>query len=829
MAFRTALLRLLATLFLLLPGAIFADTAAFDLPGPRVEVRVSRGGKELPIGDVPNLQAGDRLWVHPDLPASQSANYLLIVTFLRGTTNPPPEKWFTRIETWNKHVRQEGVMITVPKGAEQALMFLAPETGGDFSTLRSNVRGKPGAFVRASQDLNRAALDRTRLDAYLRAVKHTSDADPDKLKERSTLLARSLGIKLDDDCFKKPVEQQESCLTQNTDQLVLDDPHSQSMVAELTSGASADLIGQISSTRLMGSGYYSAYVGAVVDVVRLMTSFHTAEYQYIPALALPKADQLNLQLNAPPSFEKPKSVLVIGLPPIEAPQLPPLRVVDTKGVYCLQNSSLVLPVEGAPLVFSTNLGHDWLLHVYTKSGPSLDVPVKPDASEGGFVVDTHPARDEALSPNPPAVPTAADLARLGPEISGTLKGRWGFDAFEGPTFHLRTSHPADWTVASADATALIVGRDDTLHLKSKQAVCVDEVNVEDSEGKTLKTSHKLLKPDELQVDIPLKDVSPGPLEMKVKQYGLANIDEVSLHSYAEAGHLDSFRIDAGDRQGVLKGTRLDEVAKLELDGISFTPDGLTRAGSQDELALSAPAATDMGALHADDDATAHVSLKDGRVLNLATKIQPPRPRLTLISKSIQPNATAGSSAIQLQGDDQLPQDATLSFSLKSVVPAAFPRDEMIEVATADESVHTMLSIGDGTLMMQDQQIVLAKFDPQKTLGSSAFGPLRFRPVDASGEKGDWQPLVTLVRLPSLDTLRCPHSATEQCTLSGSGLYLIDSISTDPQFQQSMPVPDGFAGSSLDVPHPNGGELYVKLRDDRSAVNKLDMPVQSAKQ
>ena len=96
MGFRPALARVLFVVFLLLPGAILADTAAFDLPGPRVEVRVSRGNKELPIGDVPNLQVGDRLWVHPDLPDSQSAHYLLIVTFLRGSTNPPPESWFTK-------------------------------------------------------------------------------------------------------------------------------------------------------------------------------------------------------------------------------------------------------------------------------------------------------------------------------------------------------------------------------------------------------------------------------------------------------------------------------------------------------------------------------------------------------------------------------------------------------------------------------------------------------------------------------------------------------------------------------------------------------------
>ena len=214
------------------------------------------------------------------------------------------------------------------------------------------------------------------------------------------------------------------------------------------------------------------------------------------------------------------------------------------------------------------------------------------------------------------------------------------------------------------------------------------------------------------------------------------------------------------------------------------------------------------------------------MLNLNTTVATSRPKVTLISKSIQPDSSATASPIQLQGEDQLPQNAMLSFSLKSQVPSAFPRDEMIEVATSDESVHAMLSVGDGTLMLQDQQTVVARLDPRKNLGASAFGPLRFRAVNSNGEKGDWQPLITLVRLPTLEGLRCPNSAEEQCTLSGSGLYLLDSISTDPQFQQSMPVPDGFAGSTLNVPHPNGKDLYVKLRDDRSTVNKVDLPVQS---
>src|ERR1700730_17407098 len=156
---------------MVLVSAAHADSAAFDLIGPKVDVRVQRAGVTLPIAEVPNLQAGDRLWVHPDLPDSQSVRYLMVVVFLRGATNPPPDTWFTRVETWAKPVHEEGVFVIVPAEAEEALVFLAPETGGAFSTLRTAVRGKPGAFVRAAQDLQQASLDRARLEAYLEAVR----------------------------------------------------------------------------------------------------------------------------------------------------------------------------------------------------------------------------------------------------------------------------------------------------------------------------------------------------------------------------------------------------------------------------------------------------------------------------------------------------------------------------------------------------------------------------------------------------------------------------------------------------------------------------------
>jgi hypothetical protein len=780
-----------------------AGGATFDLPGPRIDINVTRAGKTLPISEVPNLQAGDRLWLHPDIPESQSAHYLLVTVFLRGSTNPPPEHWFLKAETWNKKVRREGVVVTVPDEAQQALLLLAPETGGDFSTLRSAVRGKPGAFVRASQDLNQAALDRSRVDRYLAGVKELSDDDPKELHERSLLLARSLKIKVDQQCFDKPIEEQAPCLIRNTDQLVLDDGHSQSMVAVLTSGPGSDLVGAISATKFAGGGAYSPYVGAIVDVVRMMENFHTAGYQYIPALATPKHDALNLKLNNPPSFHKPMSVLVVALPAIEAAQLPPLRAVEPKQTFCLQRARLVLPAEGAPLVFSTDYAHDLVLRVQRKAGHVIDLPVIADASRGGFVVDSH----------------AIHAGEFNEDLNGTLHGYWGFQSFEGPVFQLQSAHPAKWLLTAEDSTALIVGRQNSFHLQSENAPCVDQVTIKDQRGKSLKATWKLLKADQLEVEVPLKDESAGPVLTLVAQSGLAKPDEVPMQMYSEAAHLDQLVINAGDQQGVLTGTRLDEVSGLELGNSKFSPVELSRVEGKDQLRVSStnsPAAT----FQAGQKLTARVELKDGRVLNLDTVIEPARPRVTLLNKNVQ----AGASVIRLGSADDLPQDGQMTFFLKTETPANFPRGEKIEVATEDGSASTMLSLTEGTMVLQDSHTALATLRPLKSFGASVFGPLRVRAVSENGERGDWQPLAKLVRVPSLKEVRCPDSPDKPCSLIGQNLFLIDSVASDSQFVHNVPVPLGYTDSSLSVPRPNGTLLYVKLRDDPSTVNMAALPV-----
>src|SRR5580704_7492336 len=165
-----------------------AVPAPFDLAGPTLEVRVTRAGNTLPISQVPNLAPGDRVWIKADLPEGQSVHYLMVAAFLRGSTDRPPENWFFRQETWNHKVEDAGMTITVPDGAQQVVLFLAPETGGDFRTLVNAVQGRPGSFVRASQDLNQAMLDRSRLDAYLAGIRTLNAQDPSKLKDAIPLL-----------------------------------------------------------------------------------------------------------------------------------------------------------------------------------------------------------------------------------------------------------------------------------------------------------------------------------------------------------------------------------------------------------------------------------------------------------------------------------------------------------------------------------------------------------------------------------------------------------------------------------------------------------------
>ncbi len=539
----------------------------------------------------------------------------------------------------------------------------------------------------------------------------------------------------------------------------------------------------------------------MLDIARIMDSFRTAQYQYIPALASPHGDKLMLTLNAAPSFHDPKSVLVIALPAVEQPQLPPLHAVDPKEIYCIRRSTLVLPVDGAPLAFSTSYAHNLTLSVTGRDAKTIDLPAHADPVQGGYVIDT----------------SGLGGAVLGDSVHAVLKGYWGFDPYEGPTFRLINVHAKSWDLAAGDEAALIVGRQDTVHLQADSVSCVDAIMLKDPAGKELKVDWKTTRPDEVEIKLPLQDTQPGALTLLVTQYGAAQPEPITIHTFSDAGHFDGFKLHAGDIVGTLKGSRLDEVASLTLKNAVFVPGELSTQHGLDELPMVAQDPQTVAAFKPEQLLAAKITLKDGRLISVMGTVDTPRPAVSLIGMNVQASASSSQSNIQLADQSELPLDSVLTFSIRAQSPAVFTRDQNIEVATSDLSSEVTLNFSNGGVMLENAQVAVVTLNPAKAFGGSAFGPLQFR-VNAKGVAGDWLPLANLVRLPILRELKCPSTPELACKLSGSNLFLIDSVSNDLQFEHPVKVPDGFLGSALPVPHPKSGQLYLKLRDDPSVVN-----------
>ncbi len=857
-----------ALVLLSVPAALHAQGGGrFDLTGPRIDVHVQRGDKSLPIAMVPNLQPGDKLTIHADLPSSQSVKMILVVAFLRGSTNPPTDKFFTKIDTWDKKVRSEGATVTVPDEAQQALLFLAPETGGDYSTLKSAVTGRPGVFVRAAQDLNEASFEQARIERYLQAIRRVPAGSSAELLDHSHKLAATLNLKPNEDCFKKTPDQQLSCLRQTGSQLLLDDGHGTSLASTLTQGDSANLIGAVASTPMAssgGAGVYSAYVGTVIDVVRLMSGLHTAHFQYIPAIAFPDAETLNLRLNTAPSFNNPKSVLVVALPAIQPSVAPPLRLQDPAHVSCLLQPAMVLPLEGAPLVFATGFAHDLVLHL---NGATIDgktdLPLVPDAYEGGLVLASHAERKPLATAAPEtrdsAVATPVVGADAQPEpgpslpnessgsvaVTGTLRGSWGFDTFTGITVPLQRRVGSGWAVASQHE--LYAGRANQMLLQADGTACASRIDLDLPGADDLKLAWKQAHDaaahaaSVLSVQLPLEKATPGSISLLVHQYGTDTVARVAVTAYSDRARLTGLRIHAGDTRATLSGSGLAEIAMVRLGTLEYTPlPGQPADADELRLSTKSPAKSkdERAALESPGGTgSAAAVLRDGRTLPVTYSVDAARPTLELISRTVKLAAPTG-LPLSLPGSTDLPLDSTVTLALRSAVPARFSRTEKVEIALTDGSLRTILSVADGSLVLQDAHTALAFLSPGKAFGTSAFGPVQMRPVLDDGTEGDWLPLGAIIRLPTITGITCSRSlsrpappadgaataADTSCSLAGSSLFLLDSVAADSTFSTSVPVPAGFADDTLSVPRPaDGHTLYLRLRDDPATIIPVTPP------
>ncbi|WP_066724991.1 hypothetical protein [Sphingomonas pituitosa] len=777
---------LLALLCAALPAQ--AQQNAFDLVGPDLKLTVTRGGTTLPIGAVPSLQPGDKVTAEAALPPDQAARYLLVVAFLRGATNPPPKDWFFVAETWRK--KKNRLELTVPEGAEQAVLLLAPDTGGGFNAVRDAVRGRPGVFVRVAQDLFQASLDRARLDAFVAAIARIGDTAPERLATAAPVLANALRIKLNAECLARPRGLQAACLTQNRDSLVLQTQRGTTLAETLT-GTPADLAYSIAATPQGGGGYYSSYIGLARDVAKLFGAFRSPQYQYLPALALGRGDTLKLLLNAAPSFQSPRSVLAAPLPPI-GPASPPIWQAGGPTPVCLAQPGLALPLEDAPLLYATDFGRSLSVRVTSNEGKTRDFPVLPDVEKGGIRLEG-------------AVP-----ADLGTVSNAVLQGRWGFDGFTGPRLPVQLDAMGAWR--AVPDSAVVVGREHPLVLRGGAAFCVSQIALSDPAGTRTPVPFKVTGQDELTMTLPLKDAKPGAFTLNVARFGSAPPDTIPLLARLEASRIERFVVHEGDRDGVLEGARLDQVAGLDWRGLHFTAGALSRGTDGDRLAMAIEGSVPAG------DGEAVVRLRDGRTVKLAVRATAPRTGATLLSRAAAGKTANNGLPIALP-EGVLPADAAIDFSFR-ITRGTLGDGGTVEIAVI-EGPGATLGFRDGALQRVGKDVVVAHFAPRALLGAGVVGSLRYRLVQ-DGTPGDWQPLVTLARLPKLAGLSCPAEAAT-CTLSGDDLFVLAAVGDKPDLAGATTVPLGFVGSSITLPRPAGKTLYLRLHDAPASIATVTLP------
>jgi hypothetical protein len=128
-----------------------------------------------------------------------------------------------------------------------------------------------------------------------------------------------------------------------------------------------------------------------------------------------------------------------------------------------------------------------------------------------------------------------------------------------------------------------------------------------------------------------------------------------------------------------------------------------------------------------------VQLRDGRQLKVPVTVEPPRPQVTLLSKGTQDESSAALAGApgQRGRPARLTTGGWSSFSSRAC-RQNFPRDEKVEVAAVDGSFRTVLSLADGSLMLEDAKTAMGTLDPLARFGSSAFGPVQARAMSPMG-------------------------------------------------------------------------------------------------
>ena len=321
--------------------------------------------------------------------------------------------------------------------------------------------------------------------------------NPGVLKDTTPLLARSLGIRVDEKCLDRLPQLQAPCLMQGQETLILNDGHSVSIVEALTNGPASDLV-MAASCNTAGGVRLLQPVSRLAAAILAGCSirFGVANYQYIPALATAVGKQLTLDDSTRRRRFKIRNRCS-------------LRRCRRSSRRCLHRctpSARKTSTARAEIRWCCrSKARRWCFRPSMRTTRSCASPAR---TAKRSICRRRRMRRRAASSS---IPRRLQTASLEDRFEGSLHGYWGFEKFDGPGFQLVNTQSQAWAPSSTDDESLIVGRANTIHLQAGSVACIDRIMVKDPAGKELRVEWSPVKANEVQINLPLQQAQPGPL------------------------------------------------------------------------------------------------------------------------------------------------------------------------------------------------------------------------------------------------------------------------------------------------------------------------------
>ena len=213
-------------------------------------------------------------------------------------------------------------------------------------------------------------------------------------------------------------------------------------------------------------------------------------------------------------------------------------------------------------------------------------------------------------------------------------GSQGIRSLRGPRFHARGC-------ARAVLAAHLRRRGRRTRSTCTRSVnCVESVFLRDAAGKETRLEWKSVKPDELELRLPLQEASAGLWTLLVRQYGQTQPQGARAACIHRSRAPESFTLHAGDLGHAQRATVWTR-STSSLSRVWSSPPGPSApAMATMSSRCSAPRGRSAVSFKQGDGTKARVALKDGRAFEVGVAIDAPRPSASLIGKLAQSAATA---------------------------------------------------------------------------------------------------------------------------------------------------------------------------------------------